>query len=62
MHRIMEWFWLVIGIVSLIAVSVFSFVGGDIDGGVVFVFPCLAFLMFFIRRTFRKKHEKMNEQ
>ena len=45
----MEWFWLIVGIVSTIATVIFAFVGGDIEGGVVFVFPCLAFLMFFAR-------------
>lgn len=58
----MEWFWLIVGIVSTIATVIFAFVGGDIEGGVVFVFPCLAFLMFFARRSFRKRHEKNNQQ
>jgi len=58
----MEWFWLVVGTVSTVAVIVFACIGGDTDGGVIFVFPCLAFLMFFVRRSFRKRHEKSNQQ
>lgn len=61
MNRIMEWFWLVVGIVSTIAVIVYWFIGGQLEGGLIMAFPCLAFLMFFVRRFFRKRFEQQNQ-
>ena len=60
-NRMMEWFWLVVAIVSFVGVTVFACLGGETEGGVLFAFPCLAFLMYFFRRMFRKKMEKREQ-
>jgi flagellar biosynthesis protein FliQ len=57
-NKIMLYFWLVVGIVSLIIVSFNSITIGIEKWGMYFSMPIIAFLMFFFKRWMMKRMEK----
>jgi flagellar biosynthesis protein FliQ len=54
----MLYFWLVVGIVSLIVVSFNCITVGVDKWGLYFSMPLIAFLMFFFKRWMMKRMEK----
>lgn len=57
-NKIMLYFWLVVGIVSLIVVSFNCITVGVDKWGFYFSMPLVAFLMFFFKRWMMKRMEK----
>jgi hypothetical protein len=57
-NKIMLYFWLVVGVVSLIIVSFNSITIGIEKWGMYFSMPIIAFLMFFFKRWMMKRMEK----
>jgi flagellar biosynthesis protein FliQ len=57
-NKIMLYFWLVVGIVSLIVVSFNCITVGVDKWGLYFSMPLIAFLMFFFKRWMMKRMEK----
>lgn len=62
-NRIMEIFWLSLGVVSLVAVLYLNFNQGFDKYAFYFVFPAIALFAFMMRRFMRKRVEKtMNKK
>ncbi len=65
-NQIMLYFWLLVGVFGLVAVTYFGSVEGFSKWSYYYIFPGLAFAMFFMRRYMMrrmKRHiEYMEEQ
>lgn len=57
-NKIMEWFWLSIGILILIVVTVMGFMEGFERWVYYYVLDVFAFGTYFMRRWMRKRMEK----
>jgi len=57
-NKIMLYFWLVAGVVSLLVVSYNCITIGVDKWGFYFSMPAIAFLMFFFKRTMMRRMEK----
>ncbi len=62
-HRIIEYFWLVVGILTLgFAIFIFTEYGFTEDNYFVLVMPFMSLVLFGLRRAVRKRFEKNDEQ
>jgi uncharacterized membrane protein len=61
-HRFMEGFWLLLAIISLIAVTILIFKDGFYHSAQYLVFPLLAGAMYAFRIAFRKYQEKKERE
>ncbi len=57
-NRFMEVFWLAVSVMSAAGVIYFYFVEGNDDHPIILSVPFMAFILFVIRRWFRKRMEK----
>jgi cell division protein FtsW (lipid II flippase) len=57
-NKIMEAFWLAMGVVLTVVVIYMMVTGGTDKNLVYFVFPGICFMMFFARRFMRRRMEK----
>lgn len=60
-NRFMEMFWLVISVMSAIGVVYFYFFEGLNEHPIILFVPFTAFILFIIRRWFRKRIEDDNK-
>ncbi|PWH85932.1 hypothetical protein [Brumimicrobium oceani] len=65
-NKIMQLFWLVVGVITIIAVTVLGFKDGFERWSSYYVFGFFAILLYFVRRYMMKRMEKhqqfLNEQ
>lgn len=59
-NRFMEVFWLVVAVFSAAGVIYFYFFEGNDDHPIILSVPFMAFILFIIRRWFRKRMENDN--
>ncbi|CAG0961813.1 MAG: hypothetical protein HND27_03505 [Bacteroidetes bacterium] len=59
-HSIMETVWLVIGIITTFISVYLVYTAGIKETWEFLLMPIFAFILFFMRRTFRKHYEKNN--
>jgi hypothetical protein len=57
-NKIMLYFWLVLGLVSLVVVSYMCFSDGINKWASYYVFSMVAFLMYFVKRWMMNRMEK----
>ncbi len=60
--RMMEYFWLALGVVSTGVATYIAIAHGWAAGRVFFWFPLVCFAMFFYRRFMRKKMKEWAER
>ena len=58
----MELFWLVLGVITLVAVCYLAYLHGFAEVKLYFMFPVICFAMFFFRRFMRNKIMLMEER
>ena len=61
LSKIMELFWLLLGIVSLIAVLYLVVTQGFSEFKLWFLFPVVAFAMYFFRRFMSRKMKELED-
>jgi hypothetical protein len=60
-NKIMLFFWLAAGIISMLIVSFNCFTIGFDKWGSYYITPVIAFMMYFFKRWMMKRMEKHNE-
>lgn len=61
-NRVMEYFWLAICLISILAVAYLMVRDGFMQAVQLLVFPALAGLMYGLRVAFRKRLKKYEQQ
>ena len=60
-NQIMLYFWLLVGVFALVAVTYFGSIEGFAKWAYYYIFAVLAFLMFFMRRYMIRRMKKHME-
>lgn len=61
LSKIMELFWLLLGVLTLIAVLYLGATQGFQEFKIWFLFPAVAFAMYFFRRFMRRKMKELED-
>lgn len=60
-NKFMKYFWLAIGIVTLLAVTIMGFIDGFDRWYQYYLFSAIGFMMFFMKSWMMKRFEKQME-